>query len=428
VRLNLEHMRDPATKSPLAAAYIEPYEDGRVIDDFTFEARLREPYTPFLHVLAQSWLSMISPRQIRENPRRIGEAPVGSGPFVVERYTRQQGIRLVRRDDYHWSPPVIGHEGPAYLDRIELEFVPEALIRYTSLASGQYDFTIDAPAQNAAAIRADSSLMIQSRVRKGIPARAITFNVTREPFTDVRVRKAFALAVDREGIAQIMGFGEFKPKTDFLAANTPYYDPSFQDALKYDVPAANRLLDEAGWTARDAAGYRVKDGRRLSAEILVAESATPSALTVAMQSDVKKIGFDLAIIQLPAAQLTDRRNAGTYQALTAGVWHTNTPDALYILHHSRAITTPKLIGQNTSRLQDAELDALLTQARRTDDPAVLGDLYSRAQRKLTELVPSVPVYENLPIIAYRRDVKGVVFDTSHNTPVFTTVWLERETP
>ena len=428
VRLNLEHMRDPATKSPLAAAYIEPYADGRVIDEFTFEARLREPYTPFLDVLAQSWLAMISPKQIRENPRLIGEAPAGSGPFVVERYTRQQGIRLVRRDDYHWSPPVIGHEGPAYLDRIELEFVPEALIRYTSLASGQYDFTIDAPAQNAAAIRADASLVIQSRVRKGIPTRAITFNVTREPFTDVRVRKAFALAVDREGIAQIMGFGEFKPKTDYLAATTRYYDPSFQDALKYDVPAADRLLDEAGWTARDGAGYRVKDGRRLSAEILAAESATPGALTVAMQSDVKKIGFDLVIVQLPAAQLTDRRNAGAYQALSGGVWHTNTPDALYILHHSRAITTPKLIGQNTSRLQDADLDDMLAQARQTVDPAVLSDLYSRAQRRLTELVPSVPVYENLPIIAYRRDVRGVVFDTSHNTNVFTTVWLDRENP
>ena len=147
-----------------------------------------------------------------------------------------------------------------------------------------------------------------------------------------------------------------------------------------------------------------------------------------MQSDVKKIGFDLVIVQLPAAQLTDRRNAGAYQALSGGVWHTNTPDALYILHHSRAITTPKLIGQNTSRLQDADLDDMLAQARQTVDPAVLSDLYSRAQRRLTELVPSVPVYENLPIIAYRRDVRGVVFDTSHNTPVFTTVWLDRENP
>ena len=428
VRLNLEHMRAPATKSPLAAAYIQPYVDGKVIDEFTFQANLREPYTPFLEVLAQSWLAMVSPKQIVENPKRIADAPVGSGPFVVESYARQQGIKFVRRADYHWAPPVLRHVGPAYLERIELEFVPEALVRYTSLASGQYDFTTDAPAQNAASIRADPSLVLVSRVRKGIPNRGVTFNVTKEPFTDVKVRKAFALAVDREGIAQITGFGEYKDKlkTDYLASTTRYYDPAFQDVLKYNVPEANRLLDEAGWTGRDGDGYRTKDGRRLSAEILVTETATPSAVTVAIQSDVKKIGFELKIVQLPAAQLTERRNNNTYQAMAGGVWHTNTPDALYILHHSKAITTPKLIGQNTARLQDAQLDDLLTRARQSTDPVVLQELYSKAQRRLTELVPAVPLYENVPIIAYRNYVKGVVFDTSHNTPVFTCVWLDKE--
>ena len=69
VQVNLEHMRDPATKSPLAAAYIRPYLRGRIIDEYTFEATLSEPYTPFLDVLAQSWLSMISPKQIKENPK-----------------------------------------------------------------------------------------------------------------------------------------------------------------------------------------------------------------------------------------------------------------------------------------------------------------------------------------------------------------------
>ena len=392
VRINLEHMRDPATKSPLAAAYIVPYHDGKVIDEYTFQANLSEPYTPFLDVLAQSWLAMFSPKQIKEAPKQIALLPAGSGPFVVESYTRQQGVKLVKRADYHWAPPFTRHEGPAYLDRIELEVVPEALIRYTSLAAGQYDFTLDAAAQNAAAIKADPALVYANRVRKGIPYRAITFNVTKEPFTDVNVRKAFALAVDREGIAQIMGFGEFKLKTDFLAATTRYYDPSFQDALKYNVPEANRILDEAGWTGRDAEGYRTRGGQRLSASILTTDTGTPSAMTVAVQSDVKKVGFELTIVQLPAAPITGRRNAGEYQALSAGVWHTNTPDALYILHHSKAITTPKLTGQNSSRLADPLLDDLLTRARQEGDQAVLQDLYSKAQKRLVELVPSVPVF------------------------------------
>jgi peptide/nickel transport system substrate-binding protein len=129
VLVNLEHMRDPKTKSPLAAAYIAPYVSGRVVDRYTFEATLREPYAPFLNVLAQSWLAMMSPKAIREHPETLASKPVGSGPFVVESYVRQQGINLRRRKDYAWAPPYLAHRGPAYVDRIDVAFVPEALIR-----------------------------------------------------------------------------------------------------------------------------------------------------------------------------------------------------------------------------------------------------------------------------------------------------------
>ena len=426
VRINLEHMRAPATKSPLAAAYIAPYIDGVVLDEYTFQANLREPYAPFLDVLAQSWLAILSPKAIRENPQKIGEAPVGSGPFVVERYDRQQGISLVRRADYQWAPDFLRHKGPAYLERIQLDFVPEALIRYTSLSAGQYDFTIDAPAQNAAAIRADQRLVFDNRIRKGNPNRGITFNTEKFPFDDVRVRRAIALAVDREGIVKISGFGEYRPKSDFLAANTRFYDPSFQDALRYNPEEANRLLDEAGWTARDSEGYRTKDGKRLSAEVLLAEGLVSVTDSVAIQADVKKVGVELRISQLPPLQILERRAANTYQAGGSGVWHTNTPDGLYILYHSNEIISSKRIGQNAARLSDAQLDELLTEARRSQDPQRSQQLYSAAQKRLTELVPAVPLYENYSLTAHNARVKGVVYDTSHNTAVFTSVWLDPE--
>ncbi|CAD5108403.1 ABC transporter substrate-binding protein [Zestomonas carbonaria] len=429
VLVNLEHMRDPATKSPLAAAYIAPYVEGKVLDEYTFQATLREPYSPFLDVLAQSWLSMISPRQIKEDPRSIAERPIGSGPFVLESYTREQGATFVRREDYAWAPPVIRHQGPAYLERIELTFVPEAMIRYSSLLSGQHDFTLDAPTQNAVTIRGNPDLVLRSRIRKGNPFRSLTFNTERFPFDDVRVRKALTRAVDRDGLAWITGFGEYQPKSDFLAANTRFYDPSFKDALGYDVDAANRLLDEAGWTARDAEGYRVRDGKRLAARLLMSENpAFPGSVAVAIQSDARKVGFDIDLEVLPLAQVTDRRYAGDYQVLGGGYWHTNTPDGLFILYHSDSITTDKLIGQNSSRLRDAELDDLLARARRSTDAEELRTLYGQAQRRLTELVPASPSYESHHIVAYHRYVKGVVFDTSHNTPFFTSVWLDKEQP
>jgi peptide/nickel transport system substrate-binding protein len=367
---------------------------------------------------------MESPKAIRENPGKLGEAPVGSGPFVVESYTRQQGIRFVRRKDYHWAPDFIRHNGPAYLDRINVDFVPEAMVRYTSLAAGQYDLTIDAPTQDAAAIRSSGDLVFDAKIRQGNPFRGLTFNTSKAPFDDVRVRRALALAINRDGIAKVMGFGEFAPKADFLAANTRYYDPAFRSVLNYDPAEAGRLLDQAGWTGRDAAGYRTRNGQRLSAEVLI-YGALSTAGTVAIQSDAKKLGFELKLAVLPVAQLLQRRAQNDYQALAGGVWHTNTPDGLYILYDSHEIISAKRIGQNASRLSDPVLDDTLERARQSNDPVLLQKLYSSAQERLTELVPAVPLYENYSLIAYHKDVKGVIFDTSHNTPFFTSIWLDK---
>ena len=427
VKINLEHMRDPATKSPLAAAYIAPYVQGRVLDEYTFEATLREPYSPFLDVLAQSWLGMISPRQILEAPKSIAEHPVGSGPFVLHSYTRDQGAVFVRREGYDWSPPVTRHRGEAYLDRIELSFVPEAMIRFTSLEAGQSDLTLDAPPQNAKGIRESTALTLRSRIRKGNPFRSLTFNVERAPFDDVRVRRAVAKGIDREGLAWIIGFGEFRPKADFLAANTRYYDPAYKDVLAYDPKAANAALDEAGWSARDAEGYRTRNGQRLGATLLATESPSfSSAVAVAIQADLKKLGFQLRIELLPVAQATDRRYAGDFQIIGGGYWHTNTPDGLYILYHSDSITSEKRIGQNGGRFRDAELDRLLAAARRSHDPAQLQPLYSKAQQRLAELVPVVPSFESHVLVAYSKRLAGVIFDTSHNTVFLPSLWLQAE--
>ncbi|WP_210332601.1 ABC transporter substrate-binding protein [Methylosinus sp. H3A] len=430
VAINLDHMRDPATKSPLAGGYIAPYDTGRIVSEYVFEAKLREPYTPFLSVLAQSWLAMESPKAIKERPKTLGEAPVGSGPFVLESYAKQRGMVLVKRPDYQWSPPLMGHQGPAYLDRIEIEFVSDAAIRYYSLASGEYDFSIDLPPQSATAVRAAPNLVLENRVRMGCPSRAIAFNTKQFPFDDVRLRKATAHAIDREGIVHIAGFGEYKPIANFLAENTPYFDPSFEKGLRYDPGEANRLFDEAGWTGRDAEGYRTRNGQRLQADLVVSQTlgTSSSPLVTEIQADLKKVGFNLRLVQVPAAVMTQRRATGNYQAITAGVWHTNTPDALYINYHSSQIPNQNRGGQNTARLDDPALDDLLSSARHASDPENLKSLYSQAQARLIDLAPGVPVYDFYSMVGYHRRVQGVIFDTSHETPIFETIWLRQPAP
>ncbi|MFC7622818.1 ABC transporter substrate-binding protein [Microlunatus sp. GCM10028923] len=420
LKINFEHMRDPKTKSPLAAAYIAPYVDSTVIDEYTLQVDLAYAYTPFLDNLAQSWLAILSPKAIKESPETLCDQPVASGPYVLESYQRQQSISYVKRPDYDWAPSWLKHDGPALIDRIEIEVVAEPVVRFNSLVSGQYDLTEAAPPQNAAAIQANPDLVYENLVRTGNPW-ILHFNLSRAPFDDLRVRQAFVAAVNVPAITQSLGFGTFQVKDNYLATPTKYYDKTSEGSFGYDVDRANALLDAAGWTGRDADGFRTKDGRRLTVAAPTAEASTPSPQLVQVQGEVKKVGIDLQIVQLPQAQVTERRYSGDYDLL-GGVWHTNTPDILFIRYHSSEISG-KRIGQNSSYLKDDQLDRILLAARETPDGPKAAELYGQAQHRLLELVPGLPLYENHSQWAYHRKVHGIAIDTSHPIPVFTTAWI-----
>lgn len=131
---------------------------------------------------------------------------------------------------------------------------------------------------------------------------------------------------------------------------------------------------------------------------------------------------------LPITRVGELRYAGQFDAIGGGYWHTNTPDGLFILYHSQAIPSGKLIGQNVGRFRDETLDRLLGEARRSTDPARRQVLYREAQQRLSETVPAVPSVESQMLVAYRKAVGGLLFDGSHNVPLFTSVWLAKEQP
>jgi peptide/nickel transport system substrate-binding protein len=420
---NFEHMLDPATRSPLAGPYIAPYKDSRIIDDHTLEVHLSRPYSPFLNVLAQGWLGLESPKAIKEStPAQLCEHPVGSGPFTLTGYTKNQSATFAKRPGYDWAPAFFKHSGQAYLDGINVSWVGQDAVRFNSFVSGQYQASGYVPAQNAAAVKANPNLEYHNVNRIGWPA-AVDFNTTRAPFDDIAVRKAFVAAVNVPAIVQTVGFGERQPATGFLDRVTKYYDPTAK-APGFDKSLANQLLDRAGWTGRDAEGYRTKNGKTLEAQWPVTQTATVSPIYNLVQAQVKEVGIKVNINLLPSTQMTTIRYSGDYD-LSFGVWHTNTPDVLYIKYATFSIPNDKRLGQNTAHLSDPQLDDWLEQARQTTDQNKLADLYSKVQHRLLDLAPGFAIYDNSVLWAVNRSVHGTIADTSHGTPVFTYAWIKK---
>jgi len=421
---NFDHWRAPATKSPLAGAYIAPIKSTKVLDANTLQVKLSYPYSAFLNVLAQGWLGLTSPRQLATaSNQEICEAPVGTGPFVVDKYTPGESLTLHRRKDYDWSASYLNHKGPAYLDAVDINFVSEASVRYSSLTSGEFDATDAVSPQNAVAVASNPNFVYRNIARQGNPSR-LTLNTSRAPFNDVRVRRALSEGIDLDGIVKTLSYGQFGPQHAYLAPTTPYADKGANGRFVHDPQNAAKLLDEAGYSKKDAEGYRVgKDGKRLTAYLPVAQSTSPSPFNDLFQAEAKKLGLDVKIQQVTAAESASRRATGDYD-LTTGVWHTNTPDGLYVLYSSNEITSKERIGQNSARLTDKELDTLLLKARQTTDPAQLKKLYKDAELRLEQLVPAIPLYDNYTSWAVNKDVHGVPADSSHGVPLFTLAWKD----
>jgi peptide/nickel transport system substrate-binding protein len=421
---NFNQMLSPATRSPLAGPYVQPYQSSKVLGPYTLQVNLSYPYSPFLYVLAQGWLGMESPKALAaDTPAQLCAHPVGSGPFVLTSYTKNVGATYARRAGYNWGPPELGHSGAARLAGIDISWIGQDPVRYDGLVSGQYQLTPYVPAQDAASLKANGNFVYEDIDRIGWPL-TFDFNTSRAPLSDVDVRKAIVEGVNVSSIVATSQFGQHAVATGYLDPVTKYYDPAAK-VPGYDLSAAVKLLAAAGWSKTDTAGYRVNGaGKELDLTLPVSNATTVSPVYDLLQAQLKaNLGIKLILKVEPAAQYTTDRYSGNYDLL-AGVWHTNTPDVLYIKYDSSQIPGTKHLGQNLAHLDDPALDTLLLQARQTTQPSKLASLYAQAQTRLaTADIPGLPVYQNSVLWAFSKSLHDVYVNTSHGTPFLTYAWL-----
>jgi len=406
VKYNLERVLDPKTTSSYAKSLLGPIESITTPDEHTVVIGYREPFAPLLQGLSLPYLGIQSPTYL-QNTKSTTHTIVGSGPFVLDSFVKGSGSHLSRRADYRWGPGYAAHTGPAYLDAIEFKYLPEAAVRLGALTSGQVQAIDDVPAVNFRAVQDNPRLQVLTRENTGIN-RALFLNTSKTPFDDVRVRQAFQSAVDVASAVKAAYFGALRPADNILGPATLYYDPSVASLWGLDLTKAARLLDEAGWTHRDAAGIRSKAGQRLRVE-LVYDSATVSAsdvtLAQALQFSVKKAGFDLQLNPLDAGGYTAHIAANDYD-LVAFYFVRAEPDVLRIEFHSTYIP-PK--GGNVARVTG--LDDKLIQA--VGAPAAERKrLYSEIQREVITQAYAVPLYVPVFRLGASKQLNGINWATN----------------
>ncbi|AFC84719.1 ABC transporter substrate-binding protein [Frateuria aurantia] len=426
LKANLDQITDPQTQSSTAGGYIRQYRGTDIVDDYTAVVHLDRPYAAFLEVLAQGFLGMESPRAMARGRDINCQSPVGSGPFKVVRWDRQSQVILSRNPDYQWAPPYAGHPGPAWLQRVVWKFIPEPSIRFASLEAGEVDVIEALPPEDEGTARRNPELSVVEADRPGNPTNG-TFNLTRSPFNDRRVREAFVRAADVEGALHSVYFGQYHRAGGPLSPTTPFYRSDFEHAQDYDPLRAAKLLDQAGWTGHDADGYRTRDGHRLVVHALISNETAPAELTLweQVQATTRAVGIDLRMDMLSASAALRRQGAWDYD-IRVGYWNTNTADVLRIVFGSEFLGPTGGKGgfhQNSSGYHDPVLDGLLQQALVTRDASRRQGLYARAQQIVSAQYLQLTTYPQSTRLAVYHHAHGVRLEPSLQVSWLHDAWV-----
>lgn len=408
VAANVAHLQDPTTLSSTGYLALGKVTGVEAVDARTARFDLSEPDSALLESLSQPWLAMESPEALTRSQEVNCESPVGTGPFVVDSWTKQQQVVLTRNDDYSSPPADAGHQGPAYLDEIVWRFIPDSASRYAALQAGQVDVIDNAQPDTLVAAAKDDSLDEIDAPRPGASNR-IELNAGKAPFDDPSVREAFIRGVDVDSGIDSLFFGTAKRSYSPLSSVEPLA-LSDESLFDVDTDAANDLLDRAGWTTRDADGFRTKDGVRLAATFPVSTNQSIPAeqsLFEQVQAGAKDLGFDVTLEPLDLSSWYGALAANEYDLVSAPYTKVG-PDVLRILYDSDGITpAPSGYFANLSQTSDPALDDLLTRASETSDADERADLYQQAQQIILEGWHVLPLYDQQNHYLMRSAVQGV---------------------
>jgi len=368
-----------------------------------------QPYAPFLQAASTAQLGFYSPAVLAADADLLAaggpDVTIGTGPFTLTDYTPDQEIVYTRNADYAWGPQ---GQGAPEIETLRVSILPEPAVRAGVITSGEVDVAGQLPPSTIGDLPQD--ITVESIELPGLPY-SLYLNEQYGVFADERVRQAFALGIDIAPTVEQVFFGQYPRAWSILASPTPGYEPSIEGTWGFDPAAANALLDAAGWTERDAEGFRTKDGARLSAR-WIAWTPVPddrTALANAIQSDLREIGFELVREVLEPGAYNEQYGGKTFDLTDWGFSGVD-PDLLRSHLHTKGF-------QNASQVSDPEIDALLDRGVATSDIDERGDIYRELQRWNADYTAIVPLYVPSSITAVSPRVSGLSYDL-YGRPLF----------
>ncbi|WP_084652862.1 ABC transporter substrate-binding protein [Nocardioides insulae] len=372
-------------------------------DDYTVVFKLKSPQAAFDETMANPFM-VILPCEGTEGKFDLAEEAIGTGPFMLESWKKDQERVYVKNPDYFL-------EGLPHLDGINVTVMPDAQAQIAALRSGKLDIisalSTEKNQVDQLVKQIDGLQLVQE---EGTSHTRIPLNVTKPPFDDVRVRQAVGMAIDREGMANTIRVGGV-----MTAAVTPSIfggltEEESLEAMPYDPEAAKKLLADAGYPDGFDTTLTVTNGY---GETVVREAQW-------VQEDLAEIGINAEI------KIDD------YATYIGDTWPTLKYDMIYGLQTPMLTADEYLTTEYTSDgtrnwygIKDPKLDKMIAEQRTIIDDTEREQAIRDIQYYILENVAS-PVtlyaYNTQTILA--PDVRNFWNHPDYSQLEMEDVWLD----
>ncbi|MDC3413789.1 ABC transporter substrate-binding protein [Aquibacillus sp. 3ASR75-11] len=386
VKYTFDTILDPDFQAPYLSLY-EPIKSVEVIDETHVKFNLKEPYAPLL-----SYLDIgIVPKHIAEKGDVLSSEPVGTGPYKMVNWEKNNQINFEANEDY-WG-------GTPKTPKITYFIIPDNTTRVAALESGDVDF-VHSPLspQDISRIEKNDEFKVEKTQALGFTY--LNYNMKNEILSDVKIRQALSHLVNKNVISEEIYQGMDSPgKSPLIPASWAYTDnvPEFE----YDPDKALELFAEAGWEDTDGDGILDKDGKKLSLT-LSTHSEDPNRIQIVeyLQNEFTQVGVETEVLTNEWPTFSTSLMEGNFDIGLVGWLNLVGPDrAMYNQFYSDS-------GSNYGKYSNARVDELLEKGRRVSDQAERTKIYQEAAKIVTEEVAyDVLLYQGY-IAMYDKNLNG----------------------
>jgi peptide/nickel transport system substrate-binding protein len=383
--------------------FLRAIQRVEVIDPHTIRLHTKQPY-PLLPIdlASVSIISRHAGHGAGTEDYNSGKAAIGTGPYRLASYNSGDRAVLARNEGW-WG-------GAEPWARVNYRFLSNDGSRTAALLAGDVDLIDQIPTSDLASLRRDPRVTVseiaglrtvfmapihytdgsrpQVTDNNGVP-------LPKNPFLDLRVRRALSVAINREALAERVMEGAAKPAAQWLPPGAYGYNPDIRPAA-FDPDAAKRLLTEAGFP----------DGFRLVVTTPNDRWPNDARLAQAVAQMWTRVGVRTTVEALPYAAFVPRRSRFEFPMQLAA-WGSSTGEASnYLVNITGTADRQRLTGSNNMwRYSDPTLDALTARASATMDNGAREALLREAVARYAEEMPYIQILQLTNTWAARRGIR-----------------------